>query len=514
LFSFQNELQLFKEVGHAKKFEISIFSSSNTENIQFQFIANLFHPITIDKSFEHHGEYLIPGLKSIDNKWELSGHKDRIINIEKDILLTFSKIYDDLNADPAHVRMPLIHAKQVVPVLDKLLSYKSRLEHIEKDFTTTHMWNETEAQRTHTLKRKTHFPTSQNDWVLSGPHFHVANPFHQTPKSICKTHQAYDVIDLKNIPSNFLPRTNYIMACEKQEFLKRIPGVAWSDKKLSTDYYRCVNRGMIHPIHERTLITTIIPKGVTHIHASLSTCFKNVKRLLDYFAFTVSIPVDFLVKATGVSNANIVLIKRLPVLEECDLLRPYMHLRALLLVCLTEHYQELWNVCWDENYRRDQWAKSDDRLKNTLFRSLSPNWIESYGLRTYFSRRQCLVETDVLAAMALKLNLKELKTLYRVQFPVLRQYEADTWYDRNGCIVFTNSKGLTGVGFARPKWNDIKDMKSGTVERTIIDDTMPGGPIERTITYEAPFDRCDREKDYEVVWAEFERRFKEQEGKA
>lgn len=57
-------------------------------------------------------------------------------------------------------------------------------------------------------------------------------------------------------------------------------------------------------------------------------------------------------------------------------------------------------------------------------------------------------------------------------------------------------------------------MKFGTVSHTIIDDTMPGGPIERTITYEAPFDRCDREKDYEVVWAEFERRFKEQEGKA
>jgi len=74
------------------------------------------------------------------------------------------------------------------------------------------------------------------------------------------------------------------------------------------------------------------------------------------------------------------------------------------------------------------------------------------------------------------------------------------------------SKGLTGVGFSRQEWNDIKDMKSGTVERTIIDDTMPGGPIERTITYEAPFDRCDREKDYEVVWAEFERRFREQKG--
>ena len=56
-------------------------------------------------------------------------------------------------------------------------------------------------------------------------------------------------------------------------------------------------------------------------------------------------------------------------------------------------------------------------------------------------------------------------------------------------------------------WNDIKDMQSGAVERTVTDDTLPGGPRERTIVYEAPFDRCDREQDYETVWAEFERRF-------
>ena len=33
-----------------------------------------------------------------------------------------------------------------------------------------------------------------------------------------------------------------------------------------------------------------------------------------------------------------------------------------------------------------------------------------------------------------------------------------------------------------------------------------GGPRERTITYEAPFDQCDREQDYATVWKEFERR--------
>jgi hypothetical protein len=80
--------------------------------------------------------------------------------------------------------------------------------------------------------------------------------------------------------------------------------------------------------------------------------------------------------------------------------------------------------------------------------------------------------------------------------------------------VFTCSKGLPGVGFPRKKtgtepigWEDIKDMKTGTVARTIMDDTLPGGPVERTITYQAPFARCDREKDYEKVWVNFEKRF-------
>ena len=52
-------------------------------------------------------------------------------------------------------------------------------------------------------------------------------------------------------------------------------------------------------------------------------------------------------------------------------------------------------------------------------------------------------------------------------------------------------------------------MKTGNISKVYIDDTMPGGPVERTIVYEAPFDRCDREKDYEEVWKNFEERFKD-----
>ena len=67
-------------------------------------------------------------------------------------------------------------------------------------------------------------------------------------------------------------------------------------------------------------------------------------------------------------------------------------------------------------------------------------------------RRQALIEIDVLTAMALGLTLEELVLIYEVQFPVLQQNELDTWYDARGNIVFTCSRGLTGVGVDSKTW--------------------------------------------------------------
>ena len=51
----------------------------------------------------------------------------------------------------------------------------------------------------------------------------------------------------------------------------------------------------------------------------------------------------------------------------------------------------------------------------------------------------------------------------------------------------------------------VRDLhpSEGTITRRVFDDTLPGGPLVRTIEYHAPFDRCAREQDYRVAWNTF-----------
>jgi len=130
-------------------------------------------------------------------------------------------------------------------------------------------------------------------------------------------------------------------------------------------------------------------------------------------------------------------------------------------------------------------------------------WVWTVPLRTDFERRQSLLEIDVLVARALGLTLAELCSMYRIQFPVFKQYEDNTYYDQHGRIVYL--AGDQAYGLSTPNWKTHKDTPAGeTVTRKIMDDTLPGGPRERTIEYLAPFDRCDREADYATAWAYFD----------
>ena len=528
-FQFVNELKLFPDVDHHVTFSINIYRNSESQKVDFDHIANLFAVSAVDICYGHNGLGLVGGIKDDVGKWNVAGHNDRIVRIENDMLALFARLYDKPGTPEFTARLPVVHAVQIIEVLRKFANNPMKLSNLKEVYLSTQHWNETMSQQDGTIRRETRFSKNALEWILSGPHFYIGTPFNKTPRRECTLNSHYDPIDLTIIPNNFLPRTNYVPNCRHAEYCKRTPGVQWDEKANVTDYYRLVFRGMLSQSGERTLICAVMPKGAGHVHSNMSLCFRNVHNLVDFGGFSCSIPFDFFIKVTGRASLYESVIRHLP-FHSSVLIR----VRFLLLVCLTDYFAELWSECFNYGFCKELWGKVDKRLRTSDFANLTEKWNPEYPLLTDYVRRQALIEIDVLVALALGITLDELCSIYRIQFPVLRQNENDTWYDRNGRIVFTCSKGLPGVGLTRHEWNEARDITTGSIKKTVFDDIMPDyreaharirledgtvldcpcpnypkpipGPVERFITYEAPFDRCDREEDYRIAWEEFKRR--------
>lgn len=553
-FQFHNEMDLFAEVHHATIYSINVYGPSKNR-IGFQNVANLFIPQTIDSCFAHDGEGMVPGIKeevasaggAIRSVWNTKGHRDRIIEIGGQELALFARLYDEAGTDPLEARLPALHARQLMNVLDKFATQARRLEDLDGKYFSTYMFDETAAQTEGVIRRNCAFPEAPEHWVLSGPHFFVGSPLYKTPRSECTQNSHYDILDLQFLSDFYLPRTNFIPACTVDEYSAATPRVNWTDAGWSeprrvTDYYRFISRDMLSQSGERTFIAAIAPPGPRNLSTVISTAFRNTADLLLFTAVGISLPIDFYVKSTGMGHARVNMLRKFPLLQ-ISTGGDAICSRILALQSLTKFYAELWEDSWKDDFRLQRWTVSSESSPNgktlpgvralpqDFFANLTPEWQRNNALRSDYARRQALVEIDVLVSQALGLTLEELLTIYRVQFPVMRQYEAETFYDQTGRIVFTPSKGLVGVGLPRKArradlnqgiaygirtadreedgialgWEDVRDLEEGTVTKTFMDDTLPGGPVERTVEYRAPFFRPDREQDYRIAWGFFEK---------
>jgi len=516
-FQFQNELLLFPEINHPKTYSVNI-TGAPWDDVSFVHMANLFAPSTIDASLEAEPRSLagqaripgareaaerpVPGIKDDDGRWCVEGHPSRAIHVDIEQLRLFAQLYDEPDTPPREARLPALHARELVAVLEKLAAAPRRLSDLGDEVFATVMWNETTSQSDGTIRRETRFPADSAELIYQGPHIYVANPLYKTPRAICDTNLAHDPLDLTALPADYLPRTNYVPACAYADYEGRSPKVPWGERKAVGECFRLVSRLFLSQAGERTLIPAICPPRTAHVDGCFGQSFADDRTLVSVAAGLASLPFDFFVKTTGKSHFRADVAQQLPVIEAASSLR----VRILMLTSLSSHYAALWATQWDRSFTSQRWTKADPRLSVTRFSSLSPTWSWSTPLRTDFERRQALIEIDVLVSQSLGLTLDELLASYRIQFPVLQQNERDTWYDQNGRIVFTVNRGTPSVGVDRPQWKEIRAMKSGRVSRTVVDDTVPGGPRERTITYVAPFDRCERETDYRMAWAAIEQR--------
>lgn len=501
-FQFVNEKLLFKEISDTSIYGLNVYS--NIASVGFDMITHCYHPITIDMCYETDGDSEIPGMKDSNGDWNIVGHPKRIVRIGKKELINISKVFDDPE-HPDKTRLPAIYAKELMRVIQCFSTQTKKISDYGDAVYMTQLLDETASQDNKIIVAKSHFPDTLWDFVYCGPYISICNPLFKTPRRKCLEKSDYDRIDLTTIDANYIQRSKYAIEQDHSEYVIQSPTIPSGNKYINT--YRLAARKMLGLNQERTLMAAIIPMGTSHINGIYGMSFSSSSDMVYVCALMASLPYDYLIRALGKSNFLDDTAKKLPVPDSH--LKGALTIRALLLNCLSSHYSQLWHDVFLPEFCEEEWSKKDSRLANGLFTRLSRSWCETYPAREDYMRHQLLVEIDVLSAMALGISLSQLKTIYRIQFPVHQNYESDTWYDANGRIVFTNNKSLVGVGVTRSEFErDMKDAPAGKkFYQRVTDDTMPGGPVERIIEYVAPFERCDREKDYETAWKFFEEKY-------
>ena len=514
---FHNELHLFSDVDHRTRFSVNIYGRAIAAP-DFCSLVNLFAPETVEQSLKHDGYGPVPGIKTEDNQWAVEGHRERVILTGMEDLETYAALYDKPGTPGLMARLPALHATSLSNVLRKLSRLPRRLGSLVGDYFVTRMWDETNAQKEGTIRRDARFATNAGTWILSGPHFFVGTPFYKTPNKDCKNNLDYSKLDLTTLPKDYRPRTKFVPACGPVEYTRRAPATPWGTPVTSD--YRVVLRKRVGPTSERTLVATVVPRLVGHVDTIQAISVVKTEELLSVAFSLHALMTDAMIRISGKADIHSEQIAQFP-LVRCS---PEASARLLGLCCLTQDYAELWNS-FNSDDPSECWSKVDPRLDNSWFQQRLNPWTWDSPLRTDYTRRQALIELDTLHAQAIRLTLNELLDAYRIQFPVLRSYEKDTWYDRNGRIIFSAKKGEGGLprtkrpkdrcyGLRTPEgsktgvalgWEDVRNLQEGVVTYTFMDDTLPGGPFERAIEYHAPFDRCDRVEDYKEAWEYFER---------
>lgn len=517
-FSFANELKLFADVHHETEFSVNVYGEYKAKPY-FVSMNNLFIPKTIKESLKENKNE-VEGIKDSEGKWNTKGHPERILHYDEMALNAISEVFNTERKAPT---LPSIHASSLLTILEHFTECQ-RLGDMEVYISS--MWHETGAQKDGTIKalsgNHTVFPEKPEDVILNGVHMFVGNPLFKIPYDPCDNNLQWSLLDLTYLPDDYLPRCKYLPNVDRTEYLRRMDHVTWSNRPVA-DYYRLSYREMVGCDSERTLAPGIIPKGYACIAQINTVVFSNNEELLAMSGIFKSVVIDFYIRCLNKGHLHPNVIKSVPIASVHKKHISKLYPRVLGLNCLTQFYKELWEDCYNPIFNTDNWSSEDPVLSHNFFKELTPEWQRNNALRSDLDRRQALLEIDVIVAQAFGLSLHELQTCYRLGFRVMRSYEEETYYDQKGRIVFTPNNSL-GAGLPQTAkkgdetmyavnggvkdspigFEDVMNMKEGTVSKTFLDDTLPEEPQKRTITYYAPFFKKNRVEDYAKAWSYFE----------
>lgn len=521
-FQYQNALNLFP-IAHRRKYSANIYTGLKDE-ISFDSISNLFHPKTVDDCYMHNGQGICEGIKGKDGKWNLAGHKNRIVHYNAKYIKLLSDTFED-GRYPDCAKLVSVHNNEMLGILDKISNYERKVSSVRNKITVC--FDETGAPKEGLIKdvrSHTCYPSMENcEMIYNAPQFYVSNPVYQTPKEVSLKKGDFNIVDLEKISDEYIQRTKYLPLVGNYRSLSTFNAFVIGQDEHGNDiydslldHYKVGFRKMVNLSGERSLICAVLPRRTAHIHGVISIEERDRNYTVDMAALCSSIVMDFYWKTIATQNITESRLATFPFGIKKKF-KSAMYSRTLMLNCLNKYYDDLWSGCWCESFRTDSWSLEDARLKP--FSELTPSWNHDTPLRNHFERRQALVEIDVLAAMSFGLSLEDLEFIYDIQFPVLRQNEDDTWYDQKGNVVYSVSLCKKGVGVDRATWNTIRgEQLSDNIYQGATSSYIHTVPVEKSelyggelVTYYAPYTRCDRIADYRRAWAYFEERFKNED---
>ena len=180
-----------------------------------------------------------------------------------------------------------------------------------------------------------------------------------------------------------------------------------------------------------------------------------------------------IVKTTGMGHATNNCAEQLPLLLT-KLSVAMTCFRTLMLNCLTTHYADLWRECWDPAFHEIGWAKDDPRLDNDTLRDVSrPNGT---------AHCRCAPTTSAVRRSSKSTCSSPWRSASRSTSSAPSTASSSRSCARTSttpsmtrtAASSSPQQGPTGRRLQPPEFERIKTMKSGTVERTVTDDTLPG----------------------------------------
>lgn len=481
-----NELKLF-DIQNQKTYGINVYGSSLEP--EFLHATNIYHPDTVGRSLAHDGSGEEPGFKH-EGHWDQRPHAARIQRVTADTLTLWSSVTDPEATDPSATRM----LYTVNSAANRVLETTSRADRIGAlSLSFSRGWDES-IDRAAGRFVSAWGPAEWNDAILQGPQLFVGDPFYQSPNETMKNHRDSTPVDHEALATDAQPVTSYKPAGDQAVYNEQY--TRWGDDRehSARDFYRVAWRCQVDNSGVRTFIPALLPRGVAHVDGIFAGASITDDRTTVATAGVMSTLLsDFAVRAVPKTNVRSATVNRLPMVPLDHPLLPSLVLRTLQLNCLTDAYADLWNECWDPAFAEDK-----PILPRHARTAVVPEWTAEVPLRRAEDRRNAQAEIDALVALMLGVDVEDLCTVYRTTFAVLHGYDQDKYtFDANGRLVPTDVLSV---------WKK-KGERITQEERTAV---HPGSRV--AYEYELPFATRDREEDFRVAYAEFQRRLQEVQG--